>query len=401
MVKKELQHLGFVSNSVFLIQRGNEWFGPPFYLRLHEGLMRMFPKVTFYCATAEENDPIWSKECTQKFDLSHLNICPVPLKGGKPLLSGLGQMMIYWRTITKTDVICIDMPGEMGFFAALVCRMRGRKYFVRVLGDWGKVFYLDYRGNLSGRVKSFIGDWMARTVIQHADLALFQGRELYEKYAPQTKDITKRDMVHSTLSSEMFYQRASVSFHSPLRLITVSRLVPLKGLDILLKAMQLLAEQKLEVEWWCVGDGPARQSIEQVAAELGQTERVKFLGNIPNGLELYQLYQTADIFVLPSLTEGISQSLLEALAHSLPAIASNVGGIPGVLTNNVHGLLVPPGDPVALAAAIRKLAEQPTLVAQLQQSGFDRAQNFRADILRQAFRELIETTFGQIGVTAN
>ena len=72
-----------------------------------------------------------------------------------------------------------------------------------------------------------------------------------------------------------------------------------------------------------------------------------------------------------------------------------------MLTNNVNGLLVPPGDPVALAAAIRKLAEQPTLVAQLQQSGFDRAQNFRADILRQAFRELIETTFGQIGVTAN
>ena len=401
MVKKELQHLGFVSNSIFLIQRGDEWFGPPFYLRLHEGLMRMFPKVTFYCAMAEDDDPVWSRECTQKFDLPHLNICPVPLKAGRPLLDGLGQMAVYWRTITKTDVVCIDLPGEIGFFAALVCRLRGRKYFVRVLGDWGRCFVLDNPGNLTGRVKAFIGDWMARTVIKHADLALFQGRELYEKYASQTKDIAKRDMVHSTLSSEMFYQRANVAFHSPLRLITVSRLVPLKGLDVLLKAMQFLTEQKIEVEWWCVGEGPARQAIEQVAAELGQTERVKFLGNIPNGPELYRLYQAADIFVLPSLTEGISQSLLEALAHSLPAIASDVGGIPGVLTNNVHGLLVPPGDHVALATAIRKLAEQPMLVAQLQQAGFARAQNFRADILRQAFREMIETSFGQIGVTAN
>ena len=401
MVKKELQHLGFVSNSIFLIQRGNEYFGPPFYLRLHEGLMRMFPKVTFYCAIAEEDDPVWSPECTQKFDLPHLNICPVPLKAGRPLLDGLGQMRIYWRTITKMDVICIDLPGEIGFFAALVCRLRGRQYFVRVLGDWGKVFYLDHRGSLGGRVKAFVGDWMARTVIKHADLALFQGRELFEKYASQTKNIAKRDMVHSTLSSEMFYKRASVSFHSPLRLITVSRLVPLKGLDVLLKAMQFLSQRGLEVEWWCVGEGPARQAIEQVAAELGQTERVKFLGNIPNGPELYRLYQAADIFVLPSLTEGISQSLLEALAHSLPAIASDVGGIPGVLTNNVHGLLVPPGDHVALASAIRKLAEQPTLAGQLQQAGFARAQNFRADILRQAFREMVETTFGRIGVTAN
>lgn len=401
MVKKELQHLGFVSNSIFLLQRGNDYFGPPFYLRLHEGLMRMFPNVTFYCALAANDDPVWARECTQKFDLPHLNICPVPLKGGRPLLSGLGQMRIFWRTITKTDVICIDMPGEIGFFAALVCRMRGRKYFVRVLGDWGKVFYLDHRGSLGGRVKSFVGNWMARAVVRHADLALFQGRELFEKYASQTKDIAKKDMVHSTLSSEMFYERASVSFHSPLRLLTVSRLVPLKGLDVLLKAMQFLAEQKLEVEWWCVGEGPARQAIEQVAAELGQTEKVKFLGNIPNGPELYRLYQAADIFVLPSLTEGISQSLLEALAHSLPAVASEVGGIPGVVTNNVHGLLVPPGDPVALAAAILKLAEQPALTAQLQQAGFARAQNYRADVLRQAFREMIETTFGRIGVAAN
>ncbi len=400
-MKKELQHLGFVSNSVFLIQRGDEWFGTPFYLRLHEGFLRMFPNVTFYCALAEDDDPVWSRECTQKIDMPHIEFCPVPLKAGRPLLGGLGQMMIYWRTITKTDAICIDLPGEMGFFAALVCRLRGRKYFVRVLGDWGKTIYLDHQGSFSGRVKSFVGDWMARTVVSGAELALFQGRELFEKYASQTRDIAKKDMVHSTLSTEMFYQRANMALPSPLRLITVSRLVPLKGLDILLKAMQLLAEQKIEVEWWCVGDGPARQAIEQCAAELGQAEKVKFLGNIPNGPELYRLYQAADIFVLPSLTEGISQSLLEAMAHSLPAIASDVGGIPGVLTNNVHGLLVPPGDPVALAAAIRKLAEQPMLVAQLQQAGFARAQNFRADILRQSFREMIENTFGRIGVTAN
>ena len=400
-MKKELQHLGFVSNSVFFILRGDEWFGSPFYLRLHEGFLRMFPKVTFYCAQADENDPVWSRECTQKIDLPHVKFCPVPLKAGRPLLGGLGQMLIYWRTIAKTDAICIDLPGEMGFFAALVCRLRGRKYFVRVLGDWGKTIYLDHQGSFSGRVKSFVGDWMARTVVSGAELALFQGRELFEKYASLTRDIAKKDMVHSTLSSEMFYQRVNMALPSPLRLITVSRLVPLKGLDILLKAMQLLAEQKIEVEWWCVGDGPARQAIEQIAAELGQAERVKFLGNIPNGPELYRLYQAADIFVLPSLTEGISQSLLEAMAHSLPAIASDVGGIPGVLTNNVHGLLVPPGDPVALAAAIRKLAEQPMLVAQLQQAGFARAQNFRADILRQSFREMIENTFGRIGVTAN
>ena len=78
-----------------------------------------------------------------------------------------------------------------------------------------------------------------------------------------------------------------------------------------------------------------------------------------NGPELSRLYQEADIFVLPSLTEGIAQALLEALAHSLPTVASAVGGIPGVITNNVHGLLVAPGDAQALAAGILKLATNP------------------------------------------
>lgn len=401
MVRKEIQHLGLISNSIFLIQRGDEYFGPPFYFRLHEGLMRMFPQVTFYCSLAAENDPVWARECTQKFDLPHLNICPVPLKAGQPLLGGFGQMAVYWRTITKTDVVCIDLPGELGFFAALVCRLRGRKYFVRVLGDWGKAIQLDYQGSVSGRIKAFVADWMARTVVTRAELALFQGQELLGKYAEQTKDIAKRDMVHSTLAPDMFYERGGQSFHTPLRLITVSRLVPLKGLDVLLQAMQALAEQQIEVEWWCVGEGPARAALTALAAALGQTERVRFFGSVPNGPELYRLYQEADIFLLPSLTEGISQSLLEALAHSLPAVASEVGGIPGVLTDQVNGLLVPPGDSVALAEAIRKLVESPALATQLQQAGYARAQYFRADLLRQGFRDMIETTFGRIQVPAN
>ena len=82
-------------------------------------------------------------------------------------------------------------------------------------------------------------------------------------------------------------------------------------------------------------------------------------------------------------------------------VASAVGGIPGVITNNVHGLLVAPGDAPALAAGILKLATNPALATQLQQAGFARAQNFRADVLRQAFREMIETTFGRIGAITN
>lgn len=400
MSKKQLQHLGFVSNGIFLVQRDGEYFGPAFYLRLHEGLMRMFPEVTFYCFLVDDTDQERARDCTRKYDLPHLKICPLPLKGSK-LGDSLGQLRTYWQTLTKPDVICIDMPNQIGFFAALVCRLRGQKYFVRVLGNWGYNLRLNQSANLLVRFKAALANWMERTVVAGADLALFQGQELLAKHAAQINGITKSDKVHSTLTTEMFFARQEKAFHTPLRIITVARLEPLKGLDVLLQALRILAEQGLEIEWWCVGDGPARASLEQLAQASGLAHNSKFLGYVPNGPELYRLYREADIFVLPSLTEGIAQALLEALAHSLPTVASAVGGIPGVITNNVHGLLVAPGDAQALAAGILKLATNPALATQLQQAGFARAQNFRADVLRQAFREMIETTFGRIGAITN
>ena len=96
---------------------------------------------------------------------------------------------------------------------------------------------------------------------------------------------------------------------------------------------------------------------------------------------------------------GILQDRLFGLEKSaLRVVASDVGGIPGVVTNNLQGLLVPPGAPEALADAIMKLLAEPNLVAQFQQEAFARAHNFRADVLRQACREMIETTFGPISM---
>ena len=238
MGKKEIRHLGLVSNGIFLVERDGNYFVPPFYLRLHEGLLRMFPQVTFYCVRASADHPYWGPACTAKFDLPNIKIRPVPLRGGR-ILRGLGQMLVYWRTLPQTDAVCIDLPNELGFFAALTCRLARRKYFVRVLGNWADNLIHNEPDTFAVRLKSHLAEWMERTAVSGASLALFQGQELFSKYA-QLQDLKKSDKVHSTLSAEMFFARQAAAFHTPLRLITVSRLVPLKGLDVLLQAMQFL-----------------------------------------------------------------------------------------------------------------------------------------------------------------
>jgi glycosyltransferase involved in cell wall biosynthesis len=234
-------------------------------------------------------------------------------------------------------------------------------------------------------------------MVRNSALVFAQGEDLYKKYSRENPDAMKTDCVRSTVSQEVSYQRPAGNFHDPIRLLSVSHLLSVKGLDLLLKALRLLLNGGLSVEWWCAGDGPSRKSLEDLALELGLTDRVKFWGYVPHGPDLFKLYKDADIFVLPSLTEGLPNALLEAMAHSLPVVASAVGGIPGAVKDGVQGILVEPGQPDLLADAISRLAENPDEVNQMRRAAFRKAQQFSAESLAERSRQLILQTFGRIG----
>ena len=102
-----------------------------------------------------------------------------------------------------------------------------------------------------------------------------------------------------------------------------------------------------------VGDGPERAALERMAAELGLDGRVEFRGSVPRS-EVLRLFRAADASLLPSAWENFPHTVVEALAVGCPVIATAVGGVPEVVRDGENGLLVPPGDPTALAAAITR-----------------------------------------------
>jgi len=164
-------------------------------------------------------------------------------------------------------------------------------------------------------------------------------------------------------------QRRYAAGDSEIVVGTVARMAPQKGLSHLLQAAALLARRFPRLRFILAGDGPELNSLKELAITLGLSKRVSFPGYCR---DLPALLAQIDIFVLPSLTEGLAITLLEAQASGCAAVASRVGGVPEVIEHRRTGLLVPPASPRALAEAVAALIENPALRRSMALAGRER-----------------------------
>ncbi|TWT82759.1 Glycogen synthase [Planctomycetes bacterium CA13] len=159
------------------------------------------------------------------------------------------------------------------------------------------------------------------------------------------------------------------------RAIVVARLSPEKDIASLIQAMKIATEQtkpnEIPFTLDIVGDGQQRQSLEALTRSLMLQDAIRFCGESDR---VSDQLASASMSVLPSLTEGISLTLLEAMATGLPVVACSVGGNPEVVSDQETGILVPPGDPQALAEAMLRLHRDPALAERYGDAGRLRAE---------------------------
>ena len=148
------------------------------------------------------------------------------------------------------------------------------------------------------------------------------------------------------------------------QILCVGRLAPEKGQAVLLEAMAALKAEGQTVHLRLVGDGPDRRWLESRAADLGLASSVEFAGWVDQG-RLMALYAETDLFVLPSLAEGIPMVLMEAMAMQIPCVAPRITGIPELIEHGVDGMLFAVGDVEDLRKAIRTLLESQELRARI------------------------------------
>lgn len=181
----------------------------------------------------------------------------------------------------------------------------------------------------------------------------YTGKYIPDRMGLQEKTFTVREGFRITGS-----KKEEKPFSAKIKLLTVARLIERKGIRFLIQAMKNVTVHYPDVELVIVGEGPDHLSFDKLTRQLELIQNIVFAGRIPDQ-ELIEQYTTSDIFILPSTEEALGVVLLEAMYHGLPVIASNVGGIPEIVTNQETGILTAPGNPKELSLAIISLIENP------------------------------------------
>ena len=168
---------------------------------------------------------------------------------------------------------------------------------------------------------------------------------------------------------------------------TAGRLVPVKGPEFLIKAAKYIISKYPDTYFIFTGDGPLENGLKRKALEMGISDNIIFLGLRDDVAKIISIY---DIFVLPSLNEGMGRVLAEAMALGKPIVASNIGGIPDLVIHGKNGFLVPPKNPKELAKYIQVLIEDKGKREKMGLKGKEMSLNFGAESMIEKIASLYE-----------
>ena len=209
-------------------------------------------------------------------------------------------------------------------------------------------------------------------------------QELIEVGVP-SKRIT---LLPNGVETDSVSVKTNYELHDPVRLVFVGRFHEQKGLDVLLTAFQELSRQHpgLNLRLQLLGDGPLRDDLVRQSQELGIAQQVEFAGLTD---KVFEYLQQADIFILPSRAEGLSNALLEAMTCGLPVVVSNIPANLHVTESAKNGLVFSADDPHLLASAVTQLLEQPELRERLGKAARQTIENrYSLDSIAEGYASL-------------
>ncbi|QOJ36794.1 MAG: glycosyltransferase family 4 protein [Nitrospira sp.] len=300
-------------------------------------------------------------------ELRKLSIPPIVISETKHnVLSIAGRLARAFRTI-RPDIVHTHKYKD-SILASLVARGLGVPAVVRVVHGLPEPFHGLKNVKMAGYV---LADRCVTSLCTQKVIAV--SRDIYanlvQSHGPdkvaQIHNGVDLETVRVTIPRAHMLQRWHCNDQTMV-IGAVGRLVPVKGHGVLLEAFKLLRGFLPNAKLFLVGDGLLLGQLQAEARRLEVEHAVIFTGHQE---QVANFINMMDVFVLPSLHEGIPMVLLEALALGRPVIASRVGGIPEVITHRENGLLVEPGDPWSLADAVSELHRDQTLAGRIGRTG--------------------------------
>ena len=272
-----------------------------------------------------------------------------------------------------------------------------------------KIFNVPYiTSALGADVPGFnIGDWrlnayhaltkpLSKSIWKNSSHIVANSHSLQEtcnKFSPESEI----EVISNGVDTELFYPDKNKKFKTnEVQFLFISRLMPQKGIDTLIKACDVLNKREItNYKLTIVGEGHLKGLMFSLIDQYGIREKINYLG-WKDLEELPEIYRKADIFILPSVMEGMSSVVLQAMASGLPIIASRVKGFEEILEENVNGLYAEYNNPGQFANAIEKLIESPGLREKMSQKSLEKSKLFSWETIAKQYLELYEkTVFGK------
>jgi glycosyltransferase involved in cell wall biosynthesis len=334
---------------------------------------------------------------------ANVSLAPLPHFDGPAQFYPRLPLMIprLLRFVRRVDLLHYRVPTPAAVFASAYARLFNRPEFVLVVGDLHALLpSMPYRG-----AKGFL--WRAYTAFEErnvqrmADRALTfaNGEELTVKHSRRGHVVIQTQT--TTIDAGAVNTREDTCTGPRVRMLTVSRIDPRKGLRVLPETVRLLVDRGVDATLDIVGGtvgGPGeeeRHGIAEAARTLGVSDRVSLAGPVPLD-QLLPRYRGYDVFVLPTLPgEGVPRVLLEAMAAGLPVVTSRVSGIPSLVTHETNGLLFESPSASAVADGVARLVRDGALRRRLISHGYDTA---RAHTLEAQAARMMRDVSAQLGL---
>lgn len=291
----------------------------------------------------------------------------------------------------SVDVIYAQDPVSVGLPSMCAAFILRKKFLLKVVGDYAWEQSVQ-RFGYTDTIESFQKDeditliplgmrWVERFVARRALKVIVPSRYLgrvVSEWGIHKKNIV---VIYNGIEAEQVglkqVIRGLLKFKGKL-VISVSRLVPWKGFEALIRVHKELLTRIPDVKLLIVGTGPDAARLEKLSESLGVSDSVIFTGNVERAVTLRYM-KASDVFVLNTKYEGFSHLLLEASAVGVPIVSTRVGGNPELIEDNVNGYLVKPDDEKTLAHRIEKLLLSPDTRARITGNARKRLSNFSVE----------------------
>lgn len=270
------------------------------------------------------------------------------------------------KELSNCDMLLVRAPTHLFGSWARLCQNERVRLVPLLVGDYAacnaNIEFTFLKKQVLKALNRFV-NWQERSYLRGKQV-LVNSAVLAEKYQPIAEVV--HQVRTTTLSEDSFFEREDTCGNNEINLLYTGRYDWQKGLQELFDAFVFIvkggASARLHLVGWQDGNASSiEESLKRQGVERGVSDCLIFHGRKKVGAELDEMYRMADIYVIPSYAEGFPRTIWEAMANSLPVIATKVGAIPEFLVNRTHALLIPPRDVESLKLAISCLVNEPNL----------------------------------------